>query len=172
MNCCNRTYLQDTNPIDITWAWPRGRLDINDEIITKNGENEKNVVSFLTEVKELRSVTDIKKIKDIVKKIFGESLEGRKIMQLMDKSIENSFEPQQLNSLDNSQNIKLNNVHIIVMLKMILEVLLDPQNLNEWMKIRKSQEIMHIIGSIYIMEMEIRKVQIFSRTLGEIYMNL
>ncbi|AKB53600.1 hypothetical protein A9239_06280 [Methanosarcina sp. A14] len=132
MNCCNRTYLQDTNPIDITWAWPRGRLDINDEIITKNGENEKNVVSFLTEVKELRSVTDIKKIKDIVKKIFGESLEGRKIMQLMDKSIENSFEPQQLNSLDNSQNIKLNNVHIIVMLKMILEVLLDPQNLNEW----------------------------------------
>lgn len=132
MNYCSRTYLQDANPIDIAWAWPRGRVDINDENIMKIKENENNLVAFLIGVKELGNVMNITKIKDLVKKIFGNSLEGIKIIELLDKSLENSFESQQLKSLDNSENIKLNNAYMITLLKQILEVLLDSQKLNEW----------------------------------------
>lgn len=54
MNYCNRTYLQDKNPIDITWAWSRGRLDISDKTFMEIKEIENEVVNEVNEIINIR----------------------------------------------------------------------------------------------------------------------
>lgn len=128
MNVSDRTYLQDTQVIKVRSC---GRIKITDD--DKNSERlREKLLSSLILIKKLGPEPKIKEISGIWKEMFKES-EENDITKLLSKKIsKNSFESQQLNSLDNNERIRWNDTDTVDLLKIILERLLSDLQLNEW----------------------------------------
>lgn len=122
MNIHDRTYLPDSLIYkSFAWsrenieAWSRGRIKINHEF----AKIETKIARFLKDFETIESETNIKDITELLRKV-----------------LEDLFEFQQLNSLDNNiklnDNIKLKDPSTIKALEIILEILSDSQQLNKW----------------------------------------
>lgn len=136
MNVSKRTYLQDTEPIDMTHAWSCGRIKITTNEIGKNKEIMENIANFSSQVKKLGSEPKITEIILLMEAIFKNSSKEI-ITELLNKILGKSFESQQLTTLDNVKknkwkDEKWKDEYTIEALKLILKILLKDQQLNEW----------------------------------------
>lgn len=136
MNIRDRTCLPDTlvnescagfsGNID---AWSRGRIKINDEV-ARIKSIEEDVATFLNKIKTLKHKPNIGEIIEFFVEVWGEELFEEVKKKLFKEFSEESCEFQQLYNLD--KNIIWKDAYTIKLLKIILELLLESQQLNKW----------------------------------------